>query len=221
MSEPLPAPQQFNLGYDVRPMDIGSGYAAGITEAGKSIAAAIGSVSDIATQNVNANDMLTAMHQSGKLKPEEYEAVMNKSLGAKQQMIGLYTGDWVANQAMKRQQALAVGKGAVDVDVEHQKLLDQIAMLKAGYSPTPGKLPFRGQTNEQPPRAQPVNPPPPAQTEAYSQSAGLRYSTPPPPQQTPSTQPKTGVYGQKMIGGKMVKGFLMPDGSFRPLSDTP
>jgi hypothetical protein len=162
MSEPLPAPQ-FNLTYNTPLMDIGSGYAAGISQAGKSIAEAIGSVSDIAKQNVDANDTLAAMHQSGILKPEEYQAVMGKSLGAKQQMLGLYAGQWIADQAARRAQGLQTGKGNVDIAVEHAKLLDTINAVKSGYGTAAGvnvgKLPVNlPAQNQQVPTAPAVRP---------------------------------------------------------------
>jgi len=72
MSDPLPAPDFSRTQFNVSPTDIGSGYAAGITQAGKSLSEAIGSVADIATKNVDANDTLAALHQTGILSPEEY-----------------------------------------------------------------------------------------------------------------------------------------------------
>jgi hypothetical protein len=153
MSDPLPAPQ-FNLTYDVKPTDIGSGYAAGITQAGKSLAEAIGSVSDIAKQNLDTNDTLTAMHQTGILKPEEYESVMGKSLGAKQQMLGLYAGQWIADQAAKRALGLSTGQ-------EYGKLQAQINAIRAGYGRLvgydPTKLPAQP-ADKKPvvPTAQPI-----------------------------------------------------------------
>jgi hypothetical protein len=158
MSDPLPAPS-FNIPFSVAPTDIGSGYAAGITQAGKSLSEAIGAVSDIAKQNVDANDTLAAMHQSGILKPEEYQAVMGKSLGAKQQMLGLYAGQWIADQAARRQAGLQTGQGDVQIRVEHAKLLDTINAVKSGYGQAAGvnvgKLPIN-QQQTQVPTAQPV-----------------------------------------------------------------
>jgi hypothetical protein len=162
MSDPLPAPS-FNIPFSVAPTDIGSGYAAGISQAGKSLAEAIGAVSDIAKQNVDANDTLAAMHQSGILKPEEYQAVMGKSLGAKQQMLGLYAGQWIADQAARRQAGLQTGQGDVQIHVEHAKLLDTIQAVKSGYGQAAGvnvgKLPVQqnqANQNQAVPTAQPV-----------------------------------------------------------------
>jgi hypothetical protein len=144
MSDPLPAPS-FNIPYSVPLTDIGSGYAKGIETAGKSLSEAIGTVADIGKQNVDANDTLTAMHQTGILSPEEYQAVMGKSLGAKQSMVGLYAGQWIADQAARRSQALQMGKSAADVATEHAKLLDTIDAVKKGYGlaagVNTGKLP--------------------------------------------------------------------------------
>jgi len=160
MSDPLPAPS-FNIPFSVAPTDIGSGYAAGISQAGKSLSEAIGSVADIGKQNVDANDTLTAMHQSGILKPEEYQAVMGKSLGAKQQMLGLYAGQYIADQAERRAAALQMGKSVADINTEHQKLLDQLDMVKKGYGKLvgidPSKLPIQqNQQNQQVQTAQPI-----------------------------------------------------------------
>jgi hypothetical protein len=153
MSEYLPAPS-FNIPYSVPLTDIGSGYAAGITQAGKSLSEAIGTVADIGKQNVDTNDMLTAMHQTGVLSPEEYQAVMGKSLGAKQQMVGLYAGQYIADQAARRAQALQMGKSTADIATEHGKLLATIDAVKKGYGQAAGvnvgKLPIQSnQSNQQ------------------------------------------------------------------------
>jgi hypothetical protein len=162
MSDPLPAPS-FNIPYSVPLTDIGSGYAAGISQAGKSLSEAIGTVADIGKQNIDANDTLTAMHQSGILAPEEYQAVMGKSLGAKQQMLGLYAGQYIADQAERRAAALQMGKSVADINTEHQKLLDQLDMVKKGYGKLvgidPSKLPIQpNQQNKQVPTAAKVQP---------------------------------------------------------------
>jgi hypothetical protein len=170
MSDPLSAPS-FNIPYSVPLTDIGSGYAKGITEAGTSLAQAIGSVSDIGKQNVDANDTLTALHQTGILSPEEYQAVMNKSLGAKQSMIGLYAGQWIADQAQRRALGLQTGKGAVDVATEHAKLLDTMRAVQQGYGAAAGvnvgKLPIQapGQNRSVPtaPAVKPAQPVSPAE----------------------------------------------------------
>jgi hypothetical protein len=162
MSDPLPAPS-FNIPFSVAPTDIGKGYAEGITQAGKSLSEAIGTVADIGKQNVDTNDTLTALHQTGILSPEEYNAVMGKSLGAKQQMVGLYAGQWIADQAQRRALGLQTGKGAVDVATEHAKLLDTIQAVKSGYGQAAGvnvgKLPIQqnqANQNQAVPTAQPV-----------------------------------------------------------------
>ena len=168
MSDPLPAPDFSRTQFNVSPTDIGSGYAAGITQAGKSLSEAIGSVADIATKNVDANDTLAALHQTGILSPEEYEAVMGKSLGAKQQMVGLYAGQWIADQAARRAQGLQMGKSTADIATEHAKLLDTIQAIKEGNAAAvgvkPGTVPINPPQNRQVPiapqvqKAQPVSP---------------------------------------------------------------
>jgi hypothetical protein len=159
MSDPLPAPT-FNAAYTVPLTDIGSGYAKGISQAGTSIAEAIGTVADIGKQNVDANDTLAALHQTGILSPEEYNAVMGKSLGAKQSMVGLYAGQWIADQAARREQALKMGQSTADIATEHAKLLDTIQAVKSGYGQAArvdvGKLPINQQQNKQAQTAQSV-----------------------------------------------------------------
>jgi len=161
MSDPLPAPQ-FNLTYNTPLTDIGSGYAKGIETAGKSLAEAIGTVADIGKQNVDANDTLAAMHQTGILSPEEYQAVMGKSLGAKQSMVGLYAGQWIADQAARRAQGLQMGKSTADIATEHAKLLDTINAVKSGYGTAAGvnvgKLPINQAQNQQVSTAPAVKP---------------------------------------------------------------
>jgi hypothetical protein len=169
MSDPLPAPNFGNLGYNVPLTDIGSGYAAGITSAGKSIAGAIsgvmGGVNEkgevepgVLEQNRNADDMLAAMQKNKMITPDQYEAVAGKSLGAKQQLLGLYATQWTADQAQQRALALQKGTGAVQIGVEHAKLLDTMSMLRQGYSPTGGvkQMPYRGPQQQQPQQQQPV-----------------------------------------------------------------
>jgi hypothetical protein len=233
MSDPLPAPT-FNAAYTVPLTDIGSGYAKGIETAGKSLAEAIGTVADIGKQNVDANDTLAAMHQSGILKPEEYQAVMGKSLGAKQQMLGLYAGQWIADQAARRQAGLQTGQGDVQVHVEHAKLLDTINAVKSGYGLAarvdPSKLPTQpNQPNQQVPTAPPVQPAQPVSP--AEKLAGV------PGQPTPLGSPDitnplaagviigTPLAGKDPIppGSKTAtlrgqRGYVMPDGrTFRPM----
>jgi hypothetical protein len=159
MSDPLPAPQ-FNLTYAVKPTDIGEGYAKGITAAGTSLAQAIGSVSQVYTQNRNADDMLTAMQANKMITPDEYEAVAGKSLGAKQQLLGMYATEYASQQAQQRALALQKGGGAVDIGVAHAKLLDTINQLRQGYSTDPRKTPY--QPAQQQPAQQQQQPAQPA-----------------------------------------------------------
>jgi hypothetical protein len=191
MSDPLPAPN-FNIGFTVAPTDIGSGYAKGITAAGESLAKAIGSVSDIAKQNVDTNDTLTALHQNKILTDDEYNSVMNKSLGAKQTMLGMYAGQYLANQAAAREMAKQTGAGQVDINVAHAKLLDTIQAVKSGYGlaagVNTGKLPITPQQ----------------QAAQVAQAAGTGSLTAP-------TTPPQGGPGLNYIGG--VRGAPLPLGS--------
>jgi hypothetical protein len=196
MSEYLPAPQ-FNLTYAVKPTDIGEGYAKGITAAGTSLAQAIGSVSQTYTQNRDADDMLTAMQANKMISPEEYEAVAGKSLGAKQQLLGMYATQYAAQQAQQRALAQQRGGGAVDIGVAHAKLLDTITQLKAG-NPITGdvkKMPYQG---------------PQPQPQQAQQQAGQQITAPAP------WQPGTKVLQVKDTKtGNMITAFQTPDGTLR------
>jgi hypothetical protein len=146
-----PTPPNFNLQYNVGTVpNIGEGYAKGITAAGESIAGALsakagsGGVFDIMNRNRTADDTLTAMSKNGILSSDAYQSVANKSLGAKEQMLGMYAGQWIAQQAANREMQKAGYQGNVEVDVAHQKLLDTINAVKTGYGAAvgvqPGKL---------------------------------------------------------------------------------
>jgi hypothetical protein len=194
MSDPLPAPS-FNIPFSVAPTDIGKGYAEGITQGGKSLAEAIGSVSQVYTQNRDADDMLTAMQANKMITPDEYNAVAGKSLGAKQQLLGMYATQYAADQAQQRALALQKGTGAVDIGVAHAKLLDTITQLKAGNPITANvkQMPYQG--------------PQPQQTQ---QQAGQQITAPAP------WQPGTKVMQVKDTKtGNMITAFQTPDGTLR------
>jgi len=158
-----PTVQIPQFSYNVKLPDIGEGYAKGIETAGKGIAAGLHDVLDVATQNRNADDTLQAMNKAKILSDDAYQAVAGKSLGAKQTMLGLYAGQWVAQQAQARAMQQQ-GYGAnLDVWKAHQALLDEISKLQATR---PQTLPMNVQ-NRQPqtpaPQAQPNQPVAPQQ----------------------------------------------------------
>jgi hypothetical protein len=196
MSDPLPAPS-FNIPYSVPLTNIGEGYAKGITEAGSSLAQAIGSVSQVYTQNRDADDMLTAMQANKMITPDEYNAVAGKSLGAKQQLLGMYATQYAAQQAQARALALQRGGGAVDIGVAHAKLLDTIQALKTGQPLTADvkKQPYKG---------------PQPQPQQTQQQAGQQITAPAP------WQPGTKVLQVKDTKtGNMITAFQTPDGTLR------
>ena len=94
MAAALPQEPAFNLTYSQPSIDIGSGYAKGIGQAGASIADSIKNVSDIYQQNSEANDVLQQFSQmkdsSGNpiLSEEDYKSLMQKGLGAKHAFMG-------------------------------------------------------------------------------------------------------------------------------------
>lgn len=123
--------------FNVKPVDIGEGYAKGITAAGQSIAGGVTSAFNTLNQNRTADDTLAAMHQSGMLSQDAYQAVAGKSLGAKQQMLGMYAGEWINQQAQARELQKTGYAGAVDVQKQIQIMQAQfnqaLAAIKSGY----------------------------------------------------------------------------------------
>jgi hypothetical protein len=132
-------------------MDIGSGYAAGISQAGQSIAGAISAIGGgvnpktgeiqqgVFGQQQSADQTLAAMQKTGMLTQDQYDAVAGKGLATKQQMIGLYANDWIQQQANERALALEKGKTSLEIGASHAKLLDTINAFKAGYNPQGAK----------------------------------------------------------------------------------
>jgi len=122
MADPM-TPPSFNLGYTTPVTDIGSGYAAGIAQAGKSLSGAIQSVlggidpqtgmvqEGVLQQGSSAHQMLDVLHSQGIIGPDEYATLKTANLGAQQKAIGMYTGMLSAKfqnalEIQKQQQAL-------------------------------------------------------------------------------------------------------------------
>jgi hypothetical protein len=115
-----------DLQYRVQNVDIGSGYASGISDAGKSIAGAIqnimgGSINPqtgevnqgVLQQNQTATDFIHQMGQSGMIDPKVADSINQGSLGAKQKWIGLLGTAYAYKAQAAAQQAkeVAVAKG--------------------------------------------------------------------------------------------------------------
>lgn len=101
--------------YNVAPTDIGSGYAAGISSAGKSIAGAISGIMGgvdaagnvthgILEQNSTVNDMLGFLKDQGTLSTDAYNNIMGKGLGARQQVVGAMFGQFQTNWQQQLEQ---------------------------------------------------------------------------------------------------------------------
>lgn len=133
--ETSPTPPNFNLGYTAGTTDIGSGYAAGIAQAGKSFSDATKGVMDVMVRNRTADDTLTAMQQTGMLNKDQFDAISGKSVGAKEQLLGMYAGQWIAQQAQNRELQKLGYQGNVDINVSHAKLLDQISANRIPATP--------------------------------------------------------------------------------------
>ena len=136
MAEFDPNPPTFpGISYTAGTMNIGEGYAKGITAAGESIAKGVGSVMDTMNQNRKVDDTLLAMNQSGILGDKAYQAVAGKSLGAKQTMLGMYASEWIAQQAQNRELQKLGYAGNVEFQKTHNEFMDKIAAIQGGYGP--------------------------------------------------------------------------------------
>lgn len=190
--------------YDVRaPSNFGESYAAGIGAAGKSISDAISSLGNQYLENRNVDDSLAALTKTGVLKQDEYDAVAGKSTAAKQQVLGLYAGQWIADQAAQRQVALQKGAGNVEIGTSHAKLLDTIAAIQGKYGPSgPAAAGVQPDKQQMPSPQQPQQPGP---------TVG--------PKAPGNMILKPGVKFGQMTGpnGEVIKGWQMPDGTFRPM----
>jgi hypothetical protein len=181
----MPVPQETlgNYSYTTQPVDIGTGYASGITAAGKSIAQGIsgilGGIDDkgnvthgVLEQNQTANDMLTALNQmkgpdgNPVLPADAYNAAMGKSLGAKQQLIGMYQGQWQTNMAALAEQAKAIAVAKATAAAQAPYRIQEIqetgrqqqATAQAGREATGGRPVV---IKPGPPANPPANPPEP------------------------------------------------------------
>lgn len=209
-----PTVQIPGFSYTAGTMDLGKSYAQGMeagTQAGEALGQGITSAAGVMARNQNATDMLNAMKQAGILSDKAYQAVAGKSLGAKEQMLGLYANQWVAQQANELALARARGEAAIDVAKQHQLILDAWNQAKAGNPMVmdPKKMFY------QPPQNQPQNP------AVNLQSAGQ----PPNPAvgQGPSAAgPKPNVSGTPRVAGTRYvtdsdtgkTGWLYPSGQF-------
>jgi hypothetical protein len=195
-----PNPPTFNLKYDIGTVpDIGAGYAKGITAAGDALSKATTGVMDVMTRNRNADDMLNVLHQTGALTPDQFNAVANKGLGAKEQMTGMYANQWILDQANQRAMSLQRGQGGVDVAVHHAQMLDTVQANRSGAAGTQ-KMPYTGAP--QPPVSGPQPPAPP----------GTQIMAPAP------WRPGTTVVQVKDQTGQLSPAFQLPNGEVRDQS---
>lgn len=84
-------------------------------------------------RNQTANDSLSAMHQMGILTPDQYKSVMGKSLGAKEQMAGMFANEWMAQQAQARELQKLQAAGQVQLGVSAGELQQKIGAYQGGY----------------------------------------------------------------------------------------
>jgi hypothetical protein len=216
-----PTVQIPGFSYNVSLPNIGEGYAKGIETAGKGVAAGLHDVLDVATQNRNADDTLQAMNKAKILSDDAYNAVAGKSLGAKQTMLGLYAGQWVAQQAQSRE-LQKQGYGAnLDVWKAHQAILDEYARIQATKPqtlPMNVQKPNRQQTPA--PRAIPPGAAPPvqpAQPARPVQQPG-QYAIGP---TWTGALPQVYKSGSMPINGKPTAGILVPAQQSAPLGGQP
>jgi len=121
MTQPL-TPPTFSGSYNVAPMDIGSGYAKGISQAGQSIASAISGIMGginqqtgeaepgLLQQGQQAHDLIDIYHSMGMFDDDTYERLKTSGLGAQQKALGQFTAQagaaYQSKLEMQRQLAL-------------------------------------------------------------------------------------------------------------------
>lgn len=194
------------------PSNFGEAGAAGIGAAGKSIADAISTIGGEYLQNRQADDTLKAMNQNKILSDEEYQSVAGKSLGTKQTMLGMYAGQWLADQAQNRAVALQKGQMYNEIGASHAKLLDTIAAVSGKYGP---QGPLAAGVSPKQQQLAPVQPAQPAQTSNVVGPVAPVVGAP----VQKNMLLKPGVNPGQMVDpktGQIIRGWTMPDGSFRP-----
>ena len=228
----LPTVSIPGFGYTAGTTNIGEGYAKGIQSAGESIGKGLGQAMDVMNRRQNATDMLNALHQGGMLSDDQYKSVAGKSLGAQEQMLGMYANQWILDQANKRAISLEQGKGGVDVATTHAKMLDLINYTR---SPTgkPGAAAWTGPTSAPAPANQVVAPTQQQSNVAQQQALGFgttggtpslgvpNAAAPPAP---PAAQAQTSAEGKPPLPGSIrvvdnatgKKGWKLPSGQIIP-----
>ena len=104
------AAPSFNLPYNVSNVDIGSGYAQGLGQAGKSIAESLAGVTGIMQQSQAANDQIDMMTKlkdaqgNPILSQDDADALMSKGLGARQAFVGELMGRFHTNYSAQLEQ---------------------------------------------------------------------------------------------------------------------
>lgn len=192
--------------YDQKiPANFGEAYAAGIGAAGKSLADAITTIGGMYQQNRDVDDTLKGLNKAKILTDDEYSAVAGKSTAAKQQMLGMFAGQWMADQAQNRAVALQKGQYAGEIDLGKAKMDQMLDMIKKGYPQLAGVDP----------KKQPLGPVQPTQPTQPTQLGPVAPSVPVPSAGNMLLRP--GVTRGQMTDpktGKIVMGWKMPDGSF-------
>lgn len=216
--------------YTAGTMDLGKSFSQGLeagTALGQNIGKGVEAGFDVMARNQTANDMLTALNQAKILSDDQYKAIAGKSLGAKEQLTGMYANQWILDQANQRALSLEQGKGGIDYAVTHAKLLDIYNQGRAGnpaaieqkkmYWQPPGQ-PVQNPQQPNPVVPQPAPPSTPSQIAAAEQQRGQYIGGTTvlgAPGATPSKKAPLvpgAKYGKNTDTGKM--GWQLPSGQF-------
>jgi len=185
------------MGWELGIPDLGgSAYTNMANNVSGQISKAAEGISGKIKQNAATNDMLKFFAQTGQMGKEDYAAIDSKSMGAKQQFLGLQ----MASQFQKMQAAneLQAQQNMLGYFQGNRNALDTKRML----SFTPGQMPPMGIPQGQ---AEPTGQPSPAPS--------------PQPQQTANAMPPGWQHGfRKDNTGKMTQGFQGPNGQWVPIS---
>jgi hypothetical protein len=99
------------------PVNTGAYLYQGLASAGASVGDALKTMAGMKMARDAASDTLDAMHANGTLSDTDYQAVVGKSVGAQQNMIGQYASITAANLAAQRQAGLQTNEGQVQATV--------------------------------------------------------------------------------------------------------
>ena len=151
-----PNPPSFNIPMNVAPMNLGQDFASGMQagqQAGEALGKGISAAFDVYTRSRTADDVLQALNQNKILSDDAYKSVAGKSLGAKEQLLGMYSGAWMAQQKAQIDAQIAVQKSVAEQAATHPSQRPLVAQQGGPQQPAGGQPAGAPGVPPQPPQA--------------------------------------------------------------------